>query len=375
MSLRKTCVSDSETHRLAKQVSKSSEKYNDFCFKQIINHMVAIKKNYKLTVFVGDTDSSLSIAAKAHDLNAFLLNSKNLSYVFDNLDKDSTVYTSLGDLPKDISVLYKICSIATDVFYVPPKVWSDKRSLESNSSDLDCIQSLTEHILLLSLLNANANIHGLKIKNLEHPVPLVDLRKSNKQQLWIAGDSISHGLGVEKHQRYGQLLADSLGLESNFLTRPASAIDWASDQILRSDIRENDIVIFGITFPQRITYVYNNRLLSITPNTSYPFDPKINAIVSENMLLNENTFYNHQLSIERAINFCNKINAKLLLIGLMNDINLLRYLYNKKNFFNYPHEFTKSCSRKFVDYGADNHHPGVIQHQLYKDFILQKLNS
>lgn len=333
------------------------------------------KQCYKLYVFVGDIDNSLSVAARSFDPQAYLIDSTNYSnFLITTLDRDTTVYTCLGDLPKNLEIFFSICCAADEVFYNPPNKWSDGKTVDEFDPG-NSIQGLTEG--LLSLISNYTKVSGLHITEPEQPIQLVDKRKDNGPQLWVAGCSVSHGIGVSRNQRFGQLLADELNLQCSFLTRPGSAIDWASDQIIRSDIRSGDIVVFGLTHFARLTHVHNKKLILVT-SRAYETFPELKKIIPQHNLLTENTFYHHLTAIDRCINFCNKVNAKLIMLGLLTagDYNLLRHLINKKNFFQYPYKFVNRdiFSYQFEDLGSDGEHPGAKQHQLYKDFVLKHLN-
>jgi hypothetical protein len=334
------------------------------------------KHNHKFFMFVGDVGDSVCLAAKKFNHDAFLLDQSNYKILLDqDLTRDIVVYTSLGDMPKNLQVFIDICLLSDKIFYIPAEQWSDKKSLD-DFDPTSSTQGLLEHILLL--VSGHVEVNGLEnIKPAHNPVALVDSRKTIDAQLWIAGCSISNGLGVDSTQRYGQLLADELGMKCSFLTRNGSAIDWASDQIVRSDIRKNDIVIFGITGVGRMTYVHDKKLIPGITITSYDHDPRLESIISADHLLTQNTFYNHVNSIDRAVNFCNQIGAKILLLGLLIDANILRHLVKKPNFYHYPYNFTYDDQfyRSYEDLGTDNAHPGPLQHQKYKNFILGKLTN
>lgn len=336
------------------------------------------KKFYKLYVFIGDVDNSLRLTARSFDKQAFLVDHSNCkTFLNSTLDSDTTIYTCLGDLPKNLEIFFNLCCLADEVFYSPPKNWSDDKIVDDFDPNTS-IQGLTEGLLML--VSLYTKVTGLTIAEPKQPILLVDNRKAEDSQLWIAGCSVSHGLGVNPDQRYGQLLADDLGLSCSFLTRVGSSIDWASDQIIRSDIRAGDIVIFGLTTAERLTYVHNKELLSGVTARSYEFRPELEKIIPEHNLVTENTFYHQLIAIDRCINFCNKVKAKLILLGLLtsHSYNLLRHLHNKKNFFQYPYQFVytnPSLTCQFEDLGHDGSHPGPKQHQAYKNFILSKLSS
>jgi hypothetical protein len=195
----------------------------------------------------------------------------------------------------------------------------------------------------------------------------------------VAGCSISHGTGVDKETRYGQLISNQLNIDCSFLTRPGSAIDWASDQIVRSDIRKGDIVIWGLTQACRTTFVHDNQLLPGVTVQSYQIYPNLDKILPLSTLLSQNTLYHHYMSIERAINFCKKCQAKLLMIGLSHqNSGIVSFLKTKKNYFLYPYRpGFDDVVHTYIDFGTDNCHPGPMQHQEYADFCqstLKKLN-
>ena len=72
-------------------------------------------------------------------------------------------------------------------------------------------------------------------------------RQTDDKTLWITGCSITHGIGVSKEQRYADLLEKKLGLPTVLLTQSGSSIAWQTDQLLQSDIRAGDLVVWGLT--------------------------------------------------------------------------------------------------------------------------------
>jgi hypothetical protein len=331
------------------------------------------KQNFRLTVFLGDVFEYTSKQALQYDNTAFLLDFNNCEEFFNNsLTNDTTVYTSLGDLSKNLSQIWNILISSDEIVYCPPAKWSDNKTLNV-TNPTDSIHGLTEHLLLT--LPAHVKVTNFNRAGLvPDPVPLVDSRRGNSVQLWIAGCSFSHGLGVESQQRYGQLVANQLDLPVSFLTRDGSSISWAADQILRSDIKAGDIVIWGLTAIERLTYVQDNKLsVGVTVNT-YKVNPKLEKTLPAETLTSQNTFYSHIYSIEQVVNFCKATKAKLLIIGLLTSDSCLRYLADKSFFHRYPYSRTfnnNSISEfNFVDTGTDNLHPGPEQHLLYKNFII-----
>lgn len=327
------------------------------------------KQNFTLTVFVGDVDESLAQSAKMHHEDAFLIDYNNINdFIESTLCKDTTVYTALGDLPKDCRFFVDLCMSADQIFYSPPDYWSDGTTL-SEFDPTRSVQGHTEHLLLLFSLHVP--VYGLSIPLTHQPIELVDKRKTTQPQVWVAGCSISHGVGVNDNQRYGSILSDQMNVECSFLTRPGAAIDWASDQILRSDITSGDTVIFGITSCERLTYVHGGKLLKGITAITYDIHPSIGKIIPQHNLLTENTFFQHTAAIDRVINFCSKSNVTLILFGVLSHTspNLFRFLNNKHNFFQFPYKFGADSDLCFEDLGSDALHPGPKQHESYAKFI------
>lgn len=329
-------------------------------------------------IFIGDVSSHTADLAQCRDANAFLIDYNNCDdFLNSTLEHNTVVYTSLGDLPKNLTTAWTLLCYADTVVYCPVDTWSDQQEVEIIDSCCS-LQGLTEHLLLM--LPKHIDIENFNTHNLvPDPVPLVDCRKSNAKQLWFVGCSITHGVGVGKRQKFGQLVADELDLPCSFLTRSGSAIDWASDQIVRSDIRSGDVVIWGLTELHRLTYVHNNKLIAGINNQNYNSHPQLEHIVSKKNLVSQNTIYNHLYAIDRAINFCQAVGAKLFIIGLMTSSTSLRYLCNKKEFHQYPYhrlvEPSQIKTYNFEDLGSDQIHPGILQHMAYKNFVLQLISS
>lgn len=331
----------------------------------------------KLTVFFGDVDEALARHACQHDAEAFLVDYSNYKqFVVGQLDHDTTVYTSLGDLPKDLEVVYNILMTADQIVYCPPDVWSDHVKMDVVDPG-KCIQGLSEQLIII------VSDH-VPVKNLELAVatqtaiPLVDTRRTSEPQLWAVGCSVTSGVGVELHQRYGQLLADELEIECSFLASPGTSLAWAADQIIRSDIRKNDIVVWGITNSERVTFVHENGVVQHINVNSYQQNKHLETIVPISTLSTKNTFYHNINSVDQVINYCEKSQATLVMVDLLPCPNQLRFLKSKNHFWHYPYRYTFTDNKiinNFKDLGTDNSHPGAKQHQEYKNFILEKLQK
>lgn len=335
---------------------------------------------HDLTIFFGDIHEYLGDRAKLHDPDAWMLDQQSLASLQSERSLGPvTVYTSLGDMPKNLAVVMETLSSADKIYYCPPPGdWSDGKKIDITDPG-SSIQGLSES-LLLSLpdhIKVYTNEPLLSIKH--DPIPIVASRQCPDTQLWIVGCSVSHGVGIEEHERYGALLAQQLGLSCSFLTRPGSSIEWAADQIVRSDISEGDTVVWGLTNWSRMSYVHDHVQLSGIGGNTFLTHPEYINIVTPDQLSDHQNFYTQYYSVQRVISHCKKIKAKLLLVGIHPDnYSLLGYY---KSLENYLHIYYKQSwknrhlSSEYIDLGTDNQHPGPKQHQQYSTAILSRLNQ
>jgi hypothetical protein len=330
-----------------------------------------------IKIYVGDVNEELAVAAQTDNPSAFLIDHHNYrEFLSNSHNSDIVAYTSLGDLPKDLKVFFDILTRASEIVYLPPDQWSDHATLDHLDPEKS-IQGLTENILLQ--ISDQVPVKNIELCCLIHdPDPLVASRVTNRPQLWSAGCSFTHGSGITANQRYGQLLSDELGIPCSFLTKPGSSLSWAAGQILRSDIRPKDVVVWGLTTPDRVTYIHNKKILPINVST-YLDNPAVERILPMSVLFNENTFYQNCYAVEQVINFCQKNQANLILFGVLISNSFLRYAKLKNNFYRFPHKLSFSDNsinnRIYADLGSDNLHPGPIQHQHYKNFLLRILKN
>jgi len=192
---------------------------------------------------------------------------------------------------------------------------------------------------------------------------LADIRKSNDSQIWTVGCSISHGIGVKDHERYGELIAKELGLSVSFLTAPGSSIRWASDQILRSDIRPNDVIFWGITSGHRFSCWYDvDREIVHTVLKQFDDHRFLKTLINKQYLASDHMIYESIISIHNVLNFCNKNNITLVLSTLIPGMEI--YLQDINN-------FVSLAGDRHIDRGTDSSHPGPKSHQFYKEKMLE----
>lgn len=308
------------------------------------------KQSETFVLFVGDVTQEVYDAAIAYDAHAQLLLGKHIN----NLTA-STYCTSLADCGS-LENLNQVCKQSSEIYYIPPICWSDAGTKKISNQ-----QKWTE--LVLHYHHQSKTVH-----NLPSNVPntwLHDVRKHEKQ-FWTVGCSITYGVGVTKEESWPELVSAMLELPYTNLSYPASSIIWQSDQICRSDIRAGDIVFWGVTSNQRLPVILpSGKLLHLNASKISNNSYKNNNFPLE-LIDNTTLVYHNMLAIRRAYNYCQKIGAQLVPIGLMYDLENLYVHYDVPAFY----QLIQWEINQFVDLGTDNEHPGPEQHKLFaKEFL------
>lgn len=315
-------------------------------------------------LLIGFVDQSLIAKAKEYSPTPILVTEENWQKFVK--DTNAVGYTRLEEFDNK-DYLIQLLNSVDEIEYVPYK------NQDVNSRDyLEQILLFRDQKLFLykkhTIKNFIENLRDYDSikKTLDCYLNLVDNRKTYDPQLWIAGCSTTYGIGVRKDQRYGNLLAKKLKKRASFLAYPGSSISWAADQILRSDIRKNDIVIWGLTLNNRFAYYVDNEIHHVNL-VAIDNNIKLSKHLHGKLLVDsDNLMYKNIISIYQVINFCYRINAKLLLVGVAGD-DLQKWLHHTPNFFQVPLEF--------IDIGNDNRHPGPKCHKLYSDLIYEQMDQ
>lgn len=318
----------------------------------------------QIIVYVGDVDSSLSTTATAHNPLAQLITDSNYKQL-----TPGTYYTSLGEFD-NLNKFAEVLRQADVIVYSPPNQWSDTKD------NISHMQKWTE--LYLTNLYTIKQIKGFTFNqhtliNLETLIGLEDQRQTDRPQLWISGCSFSHGTGVDTSQRYGQLIGNELAVPVSFLTKVGSSIQWAADQILRSDIRSGDTVVWGLTENNRFAYFNDNKILEISAG-KIRRNPDLLKIIDPNWLDSDDVLYHNTVSIFQVINFCNKLKIKLVIANLMSNT-LVPYLIGQECFISLTGQYGVNSHDCFIDVGTDNMHPGPLMHKYYSKEILKKITQ
>jgi hypothetical protein len=292
---------------------------------------------------------------KWSDDSVILLNADNLQKIIDD-EKLFDCRTSIADL--GFSNVGIACGASCEIDV--GDITIDDSIFSSYGRLLHELLRNKHKVIDIDKLMENFRLNKINVKS--------DKRKSNKKTLWTAGCSMTVGVGVDQKERWGTLLSNMLGLPETSLSLGGSSIYWASDQILRSDIRKDDIIVWGLTNVPRVE-ISDNWKLSPYVVQSYADCKKkywnLDYFDSETLTLK------CILSILHVINFCQKIGAELYLVNLL-DLTWIPTICNDyENFIDLTADLkiTEDINISFIDLGTDNHHPGPKQHQQYAEKI------
>jgi hypothetical protein len=311
-----------------------------------------------ITLFVGDNQEYLAHAAIKHSTDAILVDHFNWQKILQQT-QSGTFYTSLSDLPKidnHNSVCWKLMQQAHSIYYVEPTTWSDADKQFSWANQ----KTLLEYYLYLQT-KLGKSVQGFDLGSYKNSayLDLVEHRSSSLPAVWISGCSVAHGIGVEDYQRFGYLIGHDLKRPTYHLTKPGSSLEWAADQLLRSDIQPNDIVIWGLTQEVRAPKAVNARIDGWRDQTVFDVE----------YLMDETRFYKALTSVYQVINFCRKVGCQLLLLPIICSEKLIMNLIHQ------PELINLSYQTKFVDFGTDNVHPGPEQHRIWADYCLNIIDQ
>lgn len=316
-----------------------------------------------LHVIVGDVTDDLRNYALSQDQSAYLIDSNNVTDTH-----TGTVFVSIGDL-KTLGQFYQILSCASKITYCPPGTWTDKK----NSSIKYSMAWLSEHYI-----RTVSNVFSIEVINLPKlPVDLkspIDVRKTDQPQLWCVGCSTTFGIGVEIEQRWPNLLAKEINLEMSLLATSGASNPWMADQILRSDIQSGDIVVLGVGTYGRQTIVKGQTIINFVAG-NFRTNPELIEDITPYQLDSDTKLYESLGALYQVQNFCNKVDAKLILIGIHANIELSAVLSKEKNFVMLQGTHGTNFQDGWIDIGNDNQHPGPKMHQLYTKLIVNKLHE
>jgi hypothetical protein len=320
-------------------------------------------------LFVGNLRHSLPKAVKKYDKNTYLIRGWNVDAFLKAPTPTGTGYVSMEDI-QAVRFL-KVCNRANKIYYRPPEEWLDPNSNSVGKKQTEAILAgLSQHISVDGI----EKIIGQKSHFSDDF--LKSHRRTDLSQLWFCGCSITYGRGVFKDQTFKEIIAQKLRLKYTDLSHPGSSIIWQSDQICRSDLKPNDVVFWGLTSQHRLPVfdpTYERQNIGFAQGADdvesavihlysriYEREPKLKSRFSNDLLDNTTLIYHNILAVKRAYNFCQKVGAKLVILGLMYDVDNIYLNYNVPAF-----RQSMVWPKEYPDIGTDETHPGPKSHQMF----------
>jgi hypothetical protein len=349
-----------------------------------------------LTVYIGDDSPSFRVFVANLDKSA----QYKVGHDFSPVTK---VYLSTVQFgPKH---LMELLVAAKEIIYCPPVNWSNKDVKYHTIGWIEYINTVRPiQTLRAGQYGLGPILYTPSAFNKPTFLNPVQGRQTDGPQVWMVGCSFTNGHGLaDRNLRFGQLFADTLGLPVSFLTMNGASNQWIADQILKADIRENDIVFCGLTGVARSTIYTEEKPWPITINMLDKQQPYYRSLIvnnnkiapmrrmiTEEFLLSDHSFFESINHIEQIKNYLQMINVKHL-IGYFADLDfpyldhmgrMMHYIVSQDtpNMFvirpEYP--WVDIITRSPEDTNNDNtpvHHPGPNQHQVYANDLLAIYNK
>lgn len=268
-------------------------------------------------------------------LNAesILINNVNIKVVADQY------HTSLGDLSAEeiitISKHFDVVNFVQDQFDINSNLYR-------------------ETVLLLQFLK-----HRCRVTNFHsnQEVVLTDIcqnltRHSNDPVVWVFGCSHTAGVGLlPKEKSFGTLLGEAIGVPTKIIAQGGSSTHWSFRHLIAADIQQQDIVVWQLTVPERITQFQNHRSVEVQLR---------NSLDLLKVYDDDTVFFNQLSMLRTGVVYLRSKKCKFVITSLLAGSNQHRtkYLYE---YLAYP-EYCYSPDY-IVDLGTDGMHVGPLSHQ------------
>jgi hypothetical protein len=264
-----------------------------------------------------------------------LLTNTNLSNLQDGL-----YHTSLGDI--SINNLLSVCKIVDEIEFI-----------DFNDTDHNT------YIKTLSILNQISKSKPINNFKLNPPTSFLEFTtETDAVSLWVFGCSFSHGVGVSTNERFSNIISNSINLPLMDITNPGSSTRWGLRQLINTNFKKDDLVIWQISTFSRLSIATDKDhlkeyLIKDTNKDTIMNTSKIQLYVDQLSLLNY------------GIQYLRAKQVKFVVISLDNQHSFtddLIYEYSLYPEYLYMGEW-------FVDKGSDGVHPGRLSHKLVAESI------
>jgi hypothetical protein len=223
-----------------------------------------------------------------------------------------------------------------------------------------------ETIVLLNFLSHQKIINNFTPANaINFATELKIKTKSSSKKLWVFGCSHSHGVGLDDiNDCYTNRLAQQFGVELMSITNPGSSIDWSLRHLINADIGTDDIVVWQLTTPGRVTLCedYSGK----TSEEVLAYCKNRDAV---NFYSDLQIFYKQISLLNYGIEFLRSKKIKFMLTSFDTNKDF------KGLFYHCLTEYTKHKEYCYVpnlcqDFGNDQYHYGPKSHRQLANYLL-----
>ena len=153
-----------------------------------------------------------------------------------------------------------------------------------------------------------------------------------------------------------------------------SSISYASDQLIRADLKKGDKIIWGLTTSERF-YWYSKNSIEMIAAGYYEINKEFDNIVPQTVLLEDHWTTESLAAVYRLENVCNKIGIDLLMVGIHANIEINAMLCSKSNYIIANGMSGLDWDSDFLDFGTDGLHPGPLTHKEYGRKVLDRIKQ
>lgn len=263
---------------------------------------------------------------------------------------DSNEYhTSLGDM--SLSDIIKISNNFSTINFVG--------EMFDQSSDI-----YKETVILLNSLSQSKHVTNFTVDlPISFADPIVDDRPAGPA-LWVFGCSHSHGVGLRPDEKkFGEIVASSTNLPLMLISKPGSSLSWSTRNLIAANIKPNDIVIWQLTTPHRVSQ-HNG-----TDTTEIMLAQSSNRCLVE--VFNDNqVFFNHINLLNFGTRYLRSIGVKFIIVSILPKLEKFFYDYLIE-YSKYPEYcYTPDCQ---LDLGSDQVHSGPLSHKALAQRLLDHI--
>ena len=267
----------------------------------------------------------------------------------DVLLESNEYHTSLGDMSS--ADIIKISKNFSTINFVDKKF--------DQTSDI-----YNETVILLNSLSWSTHVTNFTVGL---PISFADTRvnnRPNKPTLWVFGCSHSHGVGLlPNEKKFGEIVAESLNLPITLISKPGSSLSWSTRNLIAADIKPNDVVIWQLTTPHRISQY--NGINTTEIMLAHSNDRHLLEVYDDNQI-----FFNHINLLNFGVQYLRRMGVKFVIVSILPKLEnfFYEYLIEYSKYSEYC--YTPGCQ---LDLGSDQVHSGPLSHKALAQRLLDHI--